>query len=221
MTENLGQEIISRLRQTQFQSNQHSDFEVAIKDAFKFLGFKAEHIGGPNDTDVIAEALIGKEGYKLTIDGKTTDPTLSSTTGRIPDRYVNWPSVEKHRKKHQANKIVIVGSDFPNSGDMIDNAQNYNAILLKTEELISLIEAHLKYPLTLKELQRPFSGIVFINDLIDEVIGNSERRIDKINNLKIVMIEMQYLQSTPRKYFSKEGLGFRQEIIQNEIDMRN
>ena len=35
-------------------------FERAVRDAFDFLGFEAQRLGGPGKTDVLLTALLGK-----------------------------------------------------------------------------------------------------------------------------------------------------------------
>ena len=92
-TEVIVKEITSKLEETQFKSQSPNEFEDAIKKAFDFLGFDAELIGGSGDTDVILTANIGKESYKVTVDGKT------SVYGKINDGGIDWLSLKITNKK--------------------------------------------------------------------------------------------------------------------------
>jgi len=66
------EEIIEKLNESQNKSDSPDEFEIALTDAFNFLGFKAKTIGGKGDTDVLLTANIGKESYKVDVDGKTS-----------------------------------------------------------------------------------------------------------------------------------------------------
>jgi hypothetical protein len=102
-------EIISRLRETQNKSEAPAEFEQAIADAFTFLGMEAHVIGGPGDTDVLLTANIGNESYKVSVDGKT------SKSGKISGNQIDWFSLRDHRKKNQAQFVLVVGPDFAGS----------------------------------------------------------------------------------------------------------
>ena len=95
--------IVKRLKVSQFKSESYTQFEEAIKEAFNFLGFEAELIGGSGDTDVLLVANIGKESFKVNVDGKT------SRSGKIIDRQIDWLSLRDHRDKRKADFVVVVG----------------------------------------------------------------------------------------------------------------
>src|SRR4030042_1306122 len=57
------QDIIINLKEKQFKSDSPTEFETVIRDAFDFLGFEAELIGGKGDTDVLLTANIGSESF--------------------------------------------------------------------------------------------------------------------------------------------------------------
>src|SRR3972149_4805306 len=103
----LGDNLITmRLKEAQFKSDSPTDFEEAIKDAFNFLGFEGELIGGKGDTDVLLTANIGQESFKINVDGKT------SKSGKIIDRQIDWISLRDHKRKNKADFIVVVGPSF-------------------------------------------------------------------------------------------------------------
>ena len=95
--------IVKRLKVSQFKSESYTQFEEDIKEAFNFLGFEAELIGGSGDTDVLLVANIGKESFKVNVDGKT------SRSGKIIDRQIDWLSLRDHRDKRKADFVVVVG----------------------------------------------------------------------------------------------------------------
>ena len=64
--------IIVDLEKFEHASSEPDKYEIAIMEAFIFLGFEAEHRGEPGSTDVIAVANLGPWKYSMIIDGKTT-----------------------------------------------------------------------------------------------------------------------------------------------------
>ncbi|XVQ85074.1 hypothetical protein ACQP2K_40735 [Microbispora siamensis] len=61
--------IIGQLRQYGNVGTDSRDFEKAVARAFAFLGFQAEHLGGPDRTDVLGIAqLATKDRYRIIVD---------------------------------------------------------------------------------------------------------------------------------------------------------
>ena len=57
-----GRALAEELRTAAVDSGDHTRFEAAVRDAFDFLGFRAEQLGGSGKTDVLLDAPRGKEG---------------------------------------------------------------------------------------------------------------------------------------------------------------
>lgn len=202
--------IIGRLQEAQFKSNSPTDFEEAIKDAFAFLGFEAELIGTPGNTDVLLTANIGKESFKVNVDGKT------SKSGKIIDRQIDWLSLRDHKEKTGADFIMVVGPNF-SGGNLEERAKEYKVSLLKTEELLKLIEAHAQFPFTLTELKDLFVGQGDISFQIDDLLTQNYSRKKLLEQFKIIIEEMQSLQDR-LGYFTFDSLAGREKLEELEIE---
>lgn len=202
--------IIERLKETQCKSDSPTDFEKALKDAFKFLGFEGELIGGKGDTDVLLTANIGKESFKVNIDGKT------SKSGKIADAYIDWLSLRDHKKKNKADFVIVVGPSFA-GGNLEERANEYDVSLLKTEDLIKLIEAHSKFPLTLTELKDLFTGKGDRSSQLEDLrIQNLSRR-SLLKQFRIIIEQMQFLQDK-LGYFTLDSVAGREKIVELDIE---
>jgi len=132
--------IVELLRSTQLKSESPTEYEEAIGEAFKFLGFEAELIGGGGDTDVLLTANIGKESFKVNVDGKT------SRSGKIIDRQIDWLSLRDHKEKNQANFVIVAGSSF-SGGNLERRAKEYNVSLLKNNRFNKAHRGTFKIPI--------------------------------------------------------------------------
>ena len=112
-------EIIQNLKETQNKSDSPNKYEIALTDAFRFLGFRAKTIGGSGDTDVLLTANIGKESYKVDVDGKT------SKNDKISEAQINWPSLKDHKEKNNSDFVVVVGPSFA-GGNLETRAEKYD-----------------------------------------------------------------------------------------------
>ena len=206
------QEIIDKLRTTQLNSGKPSEFEEAIRDAFIFLGFEGELIGGSGDTDVLLTANIGEKSFKVSVDGKT------SKSGRISDSQIDWISLTDHKQKNQSDFIVVVGSSF-SGGNLRLRANQYEVSLLTTKALIDLISSHAFFPFTLTELRDLFSGKGDISAQIEDLLTQNQSRRNLIEQFRIIIEEMQSLQDR-LGYFTFDSLAGREKLEELEIDPR-
>ena len=79
-------------------SADHTRLEAAVRDAFEFLGFRAERLGGSGKTDVLLNAIRGKDhSYRVTVDAKSVGES-SSSKGRLRDQQVDWVTLQEHRR---------------------------------------------------------------------------------------------------------------------------
>jgi uncharacterized protein YifN (PemK superfamily) len=212
------QHLIRRLEETQYRSNSPSEFEEVLKEAFSFLGFETELKGEPGNTDVVLKAKIGRdESYTVNVDGKT------SRSGKISDVQIDWLSLEDHREKTKANFIVVVGPDF-SKGNVEKRAQKSGVVLLKVKDLIELLKEHARYPFNLLELKRLFETPGNADYVVEEIIRSHRDRTNFLENLKLIVEEMENLQSL-LGYFSVDSLVARTELgpqmIKSVIDLLN
>jgi len=202
--------IIKYLKERQFKSDSPTDFEEVIKDAFDFLGFEGELIGGKGDTDVLLTANIGQESFKVNVDGKT------SKSGKIIDRQIDWISLRDHKKKNKADFVVVVGPSF-SGGNLEERAKEYDVSLLKTEDLIKLVEAHSKFPFTLTELKDLFTGKGDRSSQLEDLLTQNLSRRNLLEQFRVIIEEMQSLQDR-LGYFTFDSLAGREKIEELEIE---
>ncbi len=207
----LTENIIDHLKKAQFNSENPSDFERAISDAFHFLGFESQLIGGSGDTDVILNANIGKLSYKITVDGKT------SKSGKISDRQIDWFSLRDHKNKNKADAIIVVGHEFA-GGNLETRANENNVGLLQAENLVRLIDSHAKNPFSLTELRELLIQRGDLSSEIDDLIQRHSVRWEFIGHIQTLINEMQTIQDGKLGYFTLQSLVAREKIETTEIE---
>ncbi|MEU6728184.1 restriction endonuclease [Nonomuraea wenchangensis] len=161
--------IISQLRQHGTVGTDSRDFEEAVARAFAFLGFQTEHLGGSGRTDVLGIAqLATSDRYQIIVDAK------SSGSGQVAESGVKFDALRDHKRKHKADHVVVVGPDF---APRIKNwAAENEVILLRIEDLVSLLDRHSRNPMPLTELRDVFSHIDTFGDDLAERYQALERR---------------------------------------------
>lgn len=208
------EEIIQNLKDTQNKSDAPTEYEIALADAFKFLGYQAKTIGGKGDTDVLLTANIGKESYKADVDGKT------SKNDKISDAQINWLSLKDHKEKNNSNFVVVAGPGFA-GGNLEKRALEYNVSLLTTDELIKILVAHSKYPFTLLELKDLFAEAGYLTRQVDDLLSQNQIRRNFLEKFKTIIEEIEKLQNTRLGYFTFESLAGREKIQELEIELED
>jgi len=206
--------VIKALKRTQNKSNAYEEFERALNDAFDFLGFETELLGGSGDTDVLLSANIGKESFKVTVDGKT------SSKGKISERQIDWLSLSDHKKKNNADYTMIVGPEFA-GGNLEKRAEDNNIGLLKVDELVELIKTHKKFPFTLVELKDLIGGeSTSMKNQINDLLAQNNQRINSLKQFKIILEEMISSQDD-LGYFTFESIVRGNKIRNTNIDYQD
>ncbi|MDP9238242.1 MAG: winged helix-turn-helix domain-containing protein [Chloroflexota bacterium] len=141
---------VRALRDTEHDSAHPSDYEVAVADAFSFLGFEVEHVGGAGDTDVVADAPLGTGRYRMILDTKT------AARGAVANAQIDWPTIVEHRDKREADYALVTGPDFA-GGNLQRRAEGYDITLLTTKQIVTLVQLHQETPFTLEELRPVFA----------------------------------------------------------------
>lgn len=208
------EEIIEKLNESQNKSDAPDEFEIALTDAFNFLGFKAKTIGGKGDTDVLLTANIGKESYKVDVDGKTSKKDI------IQDAQINWPSLKDHKFKNNSDFVVVIGPGFA-GGNLEKRAKDFEIGLLTTNELVKIVEAHSKYPFTLLELKDLFAEFGSLSEQVNDLISQNQTRREFLEKFKTIIEEIEKLQNTRLGYFTFESLAGREKIQELEIELED
>lgn len=147
-------------------------FEQAVRDAFDFLGFHAEWLGGPGRTDVLLQATLGKdESYRVVVDCKT------SGSGAVGDQQVDWVTLTDHKRKHDADHIALVAPN-PSGGRLFDRAVKHLVSVISADQLAGLCRQHARAPLGLDDYRALFTrGGALGTEGIDERAEDVQRMI--------------------------------------------
>ena len=184
--------------------------EAAVREAFHFLGFEAEKLGGRGQTDVLVNAPLGKnDSYTVTIDAKTVGATKTVGAGSLEDRQVNWHSLEDHRKQHNADYSMLVGPN-PSGKKLMDHAIDSSVAVLSTDQLAELCLQHSDAPLGLQDYRALFESggavdtvsigkaaqdLTRLRDLAGEICGKLAEQIKAFG--PIGAIELRHLLDQP------------------------
>lgn len=171
-------------------------FEEAIADMFSYMGFKAEHIGGSGDTDVVLR-WKGEEGNTVVaiVDGK------SKSNGQVSHGDISDIALDTHKEKNNADYVVVVGPGF--SGDTIRNfAIKKEYALITDKQLIEIANASEELGLSLHEISLMFKTPNGFSQL-EEIISSRRRELDIISEIiKQFCNEQELLGSlSPRDLF--------------------
>ncbi len=141
--------LAAELRAAATDSAAPTRLEHAVAQAMRFFGFQARAIGGSGRTDVLAEAVLGPRRYRVVLEAK------SSSKGRVNENQINWLAINQHRQEEEANYAVVVGPTFA-GGALKSRAEEFDACLLRADDLADLVLLHARHPLSLIELSAIF-----------------------------------------------------------------
>lgn len=175
-------DLVKELHSAAVDSSDPDRFERAVRDAFAWLGFQAEWLGGSGKTDVLLDAPLGKSrSYRVIIDCKT------SASGAVGDSQVDWITLSEHRKKHDANFVALV-APTPSGQRLFARASEQKVAVISVDELTTLCEQHLSAPLDLEAYRSLFDpgGAASTADIAEQaeewlhLVGFAEQMIDSI-----------------------------------------
>lgn len=168
--------LADELRASSVDSADHARFEAAVRDAFEFLGFRAEQLGGSGKTDVLLDAPRGTGySYRVTVDAKSVG-TSGASKGQLRDQQVDWATLREHREQHRADYSLLIGPN-PTGERIFSRGSQYAVAIMSSGELAQLCLQHEKMPLGLGDYKSLFTsgGPVDLSH-IDEKIEISIRQ---------------------------------------------
>ena len=159
-------------------SRDHIRLELAVRDAFRFLGFRAEQLGGSGKTDVLLDAHRGKDhSYRVTVDAKSVGAS-GAAKGRLQDQQVDWVTLQEHRTKHGADYSLLIGPD-PSGERIFNRDREFGVAVMSSDELAQLCRQHEKLPLGLGDYKGLFAvGGPIDTTPVDERFDEEIRRRD-------------------------------------------
>jgi hypothetical protein len=163
-------EIVDALRSSATDSSYPDHFEVTTRDAFAFLGFHAQWLGGSGRTDVLLDAPLGAEdAYRVVVDCKT------SASGSVGDQQVDWETLTEHKAKHDADYILLVAPN-PSGSRLLTRAAKNAVTVMSADQLGGLCRQHAKTPLGLDDYRSLFAPSGTIDtEAVDERAEEVER----------------------------------------------
>lgn len=177
-------ELVNRIVSASTDSNNPTEFELAVRDAFGFLGFDAEHLGGSGLTDVLLTARLGRAAsYRVAVDAKT------SRSGTLTDGHVDWITLSEHRRNHAADFSMVIGPS-PSGRRLLTRAQEQAVAVLSAEELADLCSSHAARPLALADYKSVFetggkadlSGVKHRSTEANRLVALAKRLLDAIGD---------------------------------------
>jgi hypothetical protein len=173
-------------------------FERAVRDAFEWLGFQAEWLGGAGKTDVLLDAPLGlSHSYRVIIDCKT------SASGSVHDPQIDWVTLGEHKAKHDADHIALVAPQ-PSGKRLFQRAQEHGVTVFSVDELITLCAQHAKAPLDLESYRRLFEegGLVSTDD-------TAEKAEDWLRVVELARTILDTIALRSEKFGSLDASGLR------------
>lgn len=145
-------QVMAALEASATDSANPNRFEQAVRDAFAFLGFRSEWLGGPGRTDVLLDATLGAGySYRVAVDCKT------SASGSVGDQQVDWVTLQEHRNKHDANYLAIVAPS-PRGARLLDRARERDIAVISASQLVGICRQHANAPVGLDAYRSLFTS---------------------------------------------------------------
>lgn len=122
--------------------------ELALADAFRFLGFKVENLGRSGESDFLIHASIGSKSYKVVGDAK------SRHKGKVA--VIDYYALKQHLLKEKAQYTLVVADTFA-EGRLPQQAEANGVVLLTISVLITWLRFHSISPLNLEAYRLLFT----------------------------------------------------------------
>jgi hypothetical protein len=138
--------LIARLRSTAVGMDSEG-FEATVCDCLAALGFIPKHMGGNDAPDGYADAPLGRLGYRVMIECKTSKP----------NGIVNNPIVfeaAKYRSAFGAQHCLIIGNAFGDTTMLDNELKTHDVSLWTVDDLAKVMELRVN----LFALRRTFAG---------------------------------------------------------------
>ena len=105
-------------------------FEAAVCDAFAHLGFLTQHLGGHAQPDGVADAILGRRGYRVMLECKTAKSVVPR-----PD----VAEAAKFRDDFRAQYCALVGPMFSDEIELLDELQLHRVTAITVPDLQTLL----------------------------------------------------------------------------------
>lgn len=148
-------------------------FENAVKEAFELIGFNAQQISGPGDTDVLVHWRKPEGEISSAI-----VEVKSRSHGSVTHTDVSDVALETHKNRNNANYTAIIGPGF--TGGTIKNmAKTREWALIDADTFGVIIEAALNLGLAPQESGLMLQGPNGLSQ-VQQIIKRQQRDLDVI-----------------------------------------
>jgi hypothetical protein len=218
------QRVCVELTEASRDSRNPDRFEYAVRDAFRFLGFTADRLGGPGRTDVRAQLALPDRVLVVAVDAK------SSGEGVVPEAQVNLQALKEHRASAGASLSVLVGNEFHRRTHTAAENDGFVAIV-RVSALMSAVSEHAVRGLSWDELAGLFdptrsspereanwAGIASERDRLLEVLTSVLTQLGEEASIKDPMYEGAWL-GIPELRRDLRQIGASQEEIETALGL--
>lgn len=165
--------IADELMQSAFDSSHPERLEAAVRDAFSYLGFGAELLGGSGRTDVLVSFSVSPgETVVVAVDAK------SASSGVVAEGSINFDTIAEHKEQHSATLSCLVGPSFHQSR-IPKRAKERGVALLETDLLASAVRKQDSMALSTRDLAKIFDA----NLSPETSLADSWRKAERKNRL--------------------------------------
>ncbi len=154
-------------------------FERAVAQALSRFGFLVRHDGRGGEPDVVMTAPLGSAAYSVIFECKSVDAGKSGRHGKISNVEPSEPA--RFRDRLNAQYAVVIGAVFENDESLNEELLKHGVALWTVDDLVSLLRAHLQYPMKwscFPAIFAPGRQSSAVADLVfDHIHGDRERAI--------------------------------------------
>jgi hypothetical protein len=124
--------VIEKLTRTSTGTNP-TDFEIAVCEAFEYLGYIAKHIGGELNPDGVIDAPLGPKAYRSMIECKTSVKGLVQGSEFVTEAI-------KYKDEYHADYCAVIGPKFEQLGTLDAELQTHKVALWTVADLVRILE---------------------------------------------------------------------------------
>lgn len=176
-----GTHIAQILLQVQHNSQEHKKLEAILADAFEYIGFSVERLGGSGEPDGLASAVLYSSDeaptddekrpplYKFIYDAKTTRHD-SAKTGNL-----SLDGIQNHKNSRSVDHAMVIAPDFQD-GSVSKRCENSGVTPMKASDIGKLLEHTVEFgaiPLdrmkAVFELHDPEEVSRYVNELREDL----------------------------------------------------
>ena len=186
--------------------------EELVCDAFRSLGFEVRPLGGKNEPDGVATAILpadrdsNPQKYTVSLEAKSSAPTSAQSIG-VSD-------IVRHGLEHQCNHIVVVGPKFRTSKEGSASERNIREAtadkpititLITIADLAELIKQRPVKMLGLKKIRELFATCTLPNQC-KEWIQNVKNQNVEHHQFRIILETVKNIAASDEEPVRYNGL---------------